>query len=55
MSVSIPREVVLGMDEEMQSIIGYEASSSHCGFVEFQSPVDIGSKRLSEWEKDDFL
>lgn len=54
MLVSIPREVVLGLSERMQRLIGYEASSSHCGFVEFKSPVEMGLKHLFERGKDDF-
>ncbi|RDI86606.1 Mannan endo-1,6-alpha-mannosidase [Venturia inaequalis] len=46
MFLSIPREVVLGMDVEMQKLIGYEAAGSHCGFVDFQSPVDIGLEKV---------
>ena len=44
MLVSIPREVVLGMSEEMQKLMGYEASGSHCGFVEFVSPMEWNGK-----------
>jgi swainsonine biosynthesis dioxygenase SwnH1/2 len=40
MLVSIPRDVVLGMSRELQALIGYQASTSHCGFVEFVSPLD---------------
>ena len=64
MLVSIPRDVVLKMDPEMQKLIGYEASGkprlcsiaktkrltvapgSHCGFIEFKSPVEIGLEKL---------
>lgn len=55
MLVSIPRDVVLGMSEEMQKLIGYEASSSHCGFVEFKSPVDIGLEKLFSRTTEEFL
>ena len=56
MMVSIPRSVVLKMDEEMQRLIGYEAAGSHCGFVEFKSPVDVegGLKGLFERGEDEF-
>ena len=56
MLVSIPREVVLGMSERMQRLIGYEASSSHCGFVEFKSPVEMegGLRALFERGVDEF-
>lgn len=64
MFVSIPREVVLTMEPEMQALIGYEASGewqkvskqlslllihflgSHCGFVDFKSPLDIGLEKI---------
>ena len=46
MLVSIPREVVLKMDPEMQALIGYDASGSHCGFVDFKSPMDLGLEKL---------
>jgi swainsonine biosynthesis dioxygenase SwnH1/2 len=55
MLVSIPREVVLGMSEDMQRLIGYEASGSHCGFVEFKSPVEMGLRGLFERSAKDFL
>jgi ectoine hydroxylase-related dioxygenase (phytanoyl-CoA dioxygenase family) len=46
MLVSIPRDVVLKMDPQMQALIGYEASGSHCGFVDFKSPIDVGLETL---------
>lgn len=46
MFLSIPRDVVLGMDVEMQKLIGYEAANSHCGFVDFQSPIDLGLENV---------
>lgn len=46
MLVSIPREVVLKLDPDMQALIGYEASGSHCGFVDFKSPLDIGLEEI---------
>ncbi len=55
MLVSIPRDVVLGMSEDMQKLIGYEASSSHCGFVDFKSPVDIGLRELFRRTAEEFL
>jgi swainsonine biosynthesis dioxygenase SwnH1/2 len=57
MLVSIPREVVLGMSREMQALIGYEASSSHCGFVDFVSPLDheVGLEGLFKRGKQEFL
>ena len=56
MLVSIPRDVVLKMDPEMQRLIGYDASSSHCGFVEFKSPMeyDGGLERLFKRTGDEF-
>jgi ectoine hydroxylase-related dioxygenase (phytanoyl-CoA dioxygenase family) len=42
MFLSIPREVVLKMDPEMQKLIGYEAAGSYCGFVDFKSSMDLG-------------
>ena len=55
MFVSIPRDVVLGMSEDMQKLIGYEASSSHCGFVDFKSPIDIGLDRLFSRTAEEFI
>ena len=55
MLVSIPREVVLGMSEDMQRLIGYEASSSHCGFVDFQDPQSIGLRKLFDRTAQGFL
>jgi ectoine hydroxylase-related dioxygenase (phytanoyl-CoA dioxygenase family) len=46
MFLSIPRDVILRMDPEMQALIGYEAAGSHCGFVDFKSPLDIGLEKL---------
>ncbi|VUC26966.1 unnamed protein product [Clonostachys rosea] len=44
--LSIPREVVLTMDQDMQALIGYESTESHCGFVDFKSPLEIGLDEL---------
>ena len=54
MLVSIPRDVVLKMDPEMQRLIGYDASSSHCGFVEFKSPMEVGLEKLFTRSGDEF-
>jgi ectoine hydroxylase-related dioxygenase (phytanoyl-CoA dioxygenase family) len=72
MLVSIPREVVLKMEPEMQALIGYEASGewqkvprqlslllilvvgSHCGFVDFKSPLDIGLDKIFARTADTF-
>lgn len=55
MFVSIPRDVVLGMSEEMQALIGYEASSSHSGFVDFKSPMELGLGKLFSRTAEEFL
>ncbi|KAF2092382.1 hypothetical protein NA57DRAFT_50339 [Rhizodiscina lignyota] len=55
MLVSIPREVVLKMSKDMQALIGYEASSSHCGFVEFKSPMELGLETLFTKSSEEFL
>lgn len=55
MLVSIPRDVVLAMSNEMQALIGYEASSSHCGFVDFKSPMELGLGKLFNRTAEEFL
>lgn len=34
------------MDVEMQKLIGYEPAPSHCGFVDFVSPIELGLENV---------